>query len=234
MTDKSHRVPKGVIAIDGPAGAGKSTVAKIVAKEMGYLYVDTGAMYRAMTWKALKDGVNLHDPKALKALALNSEVRLVNRKRSNLTVVYLDGHDVTKKIRTEKVSRHTNAVAQVPAVRKILVARQRQMGMAGQAVLEGRDIGTAVFPDATSKFYLDASPSERAKRRYKELKARGKRVNLERIAHAIAQRDYRDKHRKHSPLTQARDAIVIDTTDLNSRQVAEKILEQARSQNGTH
>lgn len=212
-----------IVAIDGPAGAGKSTIAKIVARELGYLYIDTGAMYRAITWKAIRNGVPLRDDQTLTELTGKTELLLKQDKKNNLLKVFVDGEDVTHKIRSEKISRNTNVVAAVQKVRKILRDKQRTLGKNGGVVMEGRDIGTAVFPNADIKFYLDASPQERAKRRYQELKAKRKRVSLERIAKALAQRDYKDKHRGISPLKQAKDAIVIDSTNLTLEQVAQRM-----------
>lgn len=216
-----------IVAIDGPAGAGKSTIAKIVAREMGYLYIDTGAMYRALTWKALETKTHLHDAEALTDLAQKTEIRL-KQDRKGLFHVFVDGEDVSGKIRTERVSRHTNEIAKVQGVREVLRDKQRLMGRAGGVVMEGRDIGTSVFPKAQVKFYLDASPHERAQRRYNELKAKGKRVSLERIAHALAQRDYKDKNRGISPLAVAKDAVVIDSTSLTLEQAAKKLLNYVR------
>lgn len=215
-----------IVAIDGPAGAGKSTIARLVAKELGYLYIDTGAMYRAITLKAIAGKTNLHDAGALEALAKKTRIELVQEKKG--LRVMLDGEDVSAKIRSEKVSLHTNEVSKVPGVREVLRAMQRKMGRPGGVVMEGRDIGTSVFPKAQAKFYLDASPAERALRRFKELKAKGKRVSLERIAHALAQRDYKDKTRGISPLKIAADATVIDSTRLSLEQVAKKILNFVR------
>lgn len=219
---------KNVVAIDGPAGAGKSTIAKIVAKKLGYLYLDTGAMYRAVTWNALRQKADFHDPKLLTRIAKQTKIEFVQDHKKKLLQVFVNGEEITQKIRTEKVSRHTNAAASVPGVRTILRNQQRRIGQNENIVMEGRDIGTAVFPKAEIKFYLDASPMERAKRRYKELKARGKKVSLEHIAHAIAQRDYRDKHRSASPLKKAADAIVIDSTRMTLKQVADHILKMIK------
>lgn len=213
-----------IIAIDGPAGAGKSSIARIVARELGYLYIDTGAMYRAVTWLALESRANLHDPEQLTALAGRAEIHLETDRKQDRLRVFIDGHDVTQKIRSEKVSRHTNEVASVSGVREILREKQRRMGRNGGVVMEGRDIGTSVFPDADAKFYLDASPSERARRRYQELKAKGGRVSLEKIAHALAQRDYKDRNRGISPLRQAKDAVIIDSTRMSLEEVAQKII----------
>lgn len=220
-TKMKHRL---IVAIDGPAGAGKSSIAKIVAHELGYLYIDTGAMYRAITWKALQRHLNIHDGDALTRLAKETEIELKPDAKGSALRVFVDGEEVTPEIRSENVSLHTNAIAAVQGIRKILRDKQRAMGKKGGVVMEGRDIGTSVFPHADVKFYLDASPTERAERRYKELKAKGKKVNLERIAHALAQRDYLDKNRGISPLKQAKDAIVIDSTDLSLEEAAQKMI----------
>lgn len=224
---------KPIIAIDGPAGAGKSTIAKIVARDLGFIYVDTGAMFRAVTYKALKEHVNLHDPDALARMAKRTRMEFKFDRRNNLMRIFLDNGDVTNRIRSERVSFHTNEIAKVRSVRKILRTLQRKMGRKGGVVMEGRDIGTRIFPRAEFKFFLDASPSERAKRRYQELKAKGRRVSLHRIAHALAQRDYKDKNRGISPLRQAPDAVIIDSTNLSLGEVAHRILVIARiRQNG--
>ena len=219
---------KPIIAIDGPAGAGKSTIAKIVARKLGFLYIDTGAMYRALTWAALQKHVSLHSPENLADLARTTSIDLKQDRLKNLRV-FVDGRDVTGKIRSERVSLHTNEVAKVKGVRHFLNLRQKKMGKAGGVVMEGRDIGTRIFPKAEYKFYLDATPAERARRRFQELRAKGKKVALEKIAHALAQRDYRDKNRGISPLRQAPDARVIDSTHLSLGQVARQILAQVHS-----
>jgi cytidylate kinase len=189
-------------------------------------------MFRAITWKALKERVNLHDPRALSRLAAGTSLEFRWARESGTLRIFMDGRDVSKKIRTEKVSFHTNEVAKVKGVRKILRERQRRIGRRGGVVMEGRDIGTLVFPKADLKFYLDASPFERAQRRYGELRAKGKRVSLERIAHSLAQRDYKDKNRGISPLRQAPDAVVIDSTHLSLGQVARRILGLVRGGSG--
>jgi len=214
---------KPLIAIDGPAGAGKSTIAKMVARELGLIYIDTGALYRGLTWKALDAHANFHDPESLTKLAAKTHMRFKTDKNKNLKV-FVDGKDVSSKIRSERVSLHTNEIAKVKGVRRILNLMQKDFGRHGGLVMEGRDIGTRIFPNADFKFYLDASPMERAKRRYLELKSKGKRVNLEKIAHALAQRDYKDKNRGISPLREADNAIVIDSTNLSLAQVAKQIL----------
>ena len=214
---------KSIIAIDGPAGAGKSTIARLVARKLGYLYIDTGAMYRTIAWKIAGKKIDFKDEKSVVSETRRSEITLEARDNGELNV-YLDGKEVTKEIRTEKIGRAANAVASIGGVRKILVQRQRQMGRKGGVVMEGRDIGTKVFPNAQFKFYLDASPRERAKRRYQELKSKGKNVTLKEISRAVEKRDSLDQKRKVSPLMKADDAFWIDSTHLNSKQVAEKII----------
>ncbi|MFH0947394.1 MAG: (d)CMP kinase [Elusimicrobiota bacterium] len=211
-----------VIAIDGPAGAGKSTIAKIVARELGYLYIDTGAMYRAITWKVMVNKIDLRDKRKIVEMSKKTDIKLIQT--DDKLKVFVDGKNVSEKIRSENVTKNTNTIAAIQGVRKILREKQRLFGKNGGVVMEGRDIGTAVFPDAEKKFYLDAKPKERALRRWRELKAKGKRVSFQKITDAIRRRDYRDKHRKISPLKKARDAVVIDSTKLMPEQVAQKIL----------
>lgn len=213
---------KPVIAIDGPAGAGKSTIARMVARDLGFIYMDTGALYRALTWKALKVHLNLHDSAALTHLARRTKMVF---KDGQLLV---DGKPAPQKIRSDRVSLHTNEIAKVKGVRRVLNEMQKRVGRKGGIVMEGRDIGTRIFPRAKFKFYLDASPLERARRRYLELKAKGRRTSLEKIAHALAQRDYKDKTRGISPLRQAPDAVVIDSTHLSLAEVARRIVEQVK------
>ncbi|HOW27075.1 MAG TPA: (d)CMP kinase [Elusimicrobiota bacterium] len=214
-----------VIAIDGPAGAGKSTIAKIVATELKYIYIDTGAMYRALTWKALETGTSFQKPDDLTRLA--RKTRLTFRPKNGVFHVLADGKDVTAMIRSQQVTSMTNTLAAVQGVRRVLRDLQRQMGRRGGVVMEGRDIGTAVFPNADLKFYLDASPMERARRRYRELRAKNERVSLRAIAEAIRKRDFKDRTRGISPLRVADDAIVVDSTRLTLDQVARVILEKA-------
>jgi len=217
---------KSVIAIDGPAGAGKSAIAKIVAKELGYLYIDTGAMYRAITWKSLANKIDFRDEKKIIEMSRKTDIKLVQS--DDKLKIFVDGKNVSEKIREEFVTKNTNTIAAIQGVRKILRDKQRLLGRNGGVVMEGRDIGTAVFPDAEKKFYLDAKPKERAVRRWKELKAKGKEVSLKKIAEAIKRRDYRDRHRGISPLKKAKDAIVIDSTGMTLKQVAENILSGIR------
>ncbi|MFA5779315.1 MAG: (d)CMP kinase [Elusimicrobiota bacterium] len=217
---------KPVVAIDGPAGAGKSTIAKIVARELGYLYIDTGAMYRAITWKVMANKIDLRAERKIVEMSKKTGIKLVQS--DDKLKIFVDGKNVSEKIRSENVTKNTNTIAAIQGVRKILRDKQRLLGRNGEVVMEGRDIGTAVFPDAEKKFYLDAKPKERAVRRWKELKAKGKKVSLKKIAEAIRKRDYRDRHRGISPLKKARDAIVIDSTFLTQKLVARKILENIR------
>ena len=213
-----------IVTIDGPAGAGKSTMAKLVAKKLDYLYVDTGAMYRTITWKVLENRISLKDKKNIVKLAENTDIKLIQKK--DKLKVLAGGRDVSGKIRTEEVGKSINIVSAIPGVRNILRKKQREMGRSGGIVMEGRDIGTAVFPEAEKKFYLDADPHERALRRWKELKSKGETVSLKRIESAIIKRDYLDKHRAVSPLKKAKDAVVINSTGLRIPQVVDIMVKE--------
>lgn len=215
------------VAIDGPAAAGKSTVAKIVAKELHYIYIDTGAMYRAITYKAIKQAINLANEKELWKLLLNTSIVL--EQKSTGQKVLLDDLDVTQEIRSQSVTNNVSVVAQHGLVRKELVKRQRKMVSKRGIVMDGRDIGAHVIPDAEIKIFLIASVSERAIRRYNENIARGFTANLPQLQAEIAERDKRDSERHVSPLVKAPDAIEIDTTSLSIAEVSEKILEIVRS-----
>jgi CMP/dCMP kinase len=195
-----------IIAIDGPSGAGKGTVARAIATELGYRHVDSGAMYRAIGWKALRDGVSLDNEDAVTALAEQSRVEITS------THVTIDAVDVTREIRTPEIDRAAAAVARLPRVRSILVERQRQMGAAGGIVMEGRDIGTVVFPNADVKLYLDASPEERARRRAHDPAHTGVPAAIAEVATLLTQRDESDRTRTASPLYAASDAVLVDTT----------------------
>lgn len=221
--DKSHLI----IAIDGPAGSGKSTVSKIVAKRSGLLYLDTGAMYRALTLKAMRSGVNLNDAEALTKLASVTELNL---EMDGPVRVLLDGQDVSGAIRTVEVTNNIKYIARVPGVRHQMVRMQREIGRRRGAVLEGRDITTVVFPDARYKFYLDADPDERARRRHKEFVESGNDIGLDEIKKDVTARDESDMKRSVGPLKKSPDAIVIDTTKLTIEQVVERILGYMRSQ----
>ena len=208
-----------VIAIDGPSGAGKSTAGRAVAERLGYVFLDTGAMYRALALAALRDGVPLDDPEAVAALARRIALRLEPG-----GAVLLDGGDVTSSLRTQEVGAAASRVSVHPPVRRHMVALQREMGRDGGVVMDGRDIGTAVFPDADVKFYVDAHPRQRAARRHEELAQRGLSPDLDTIEREIRERDHADSTRADSPLTRARDAIHLDTTDLGLEDVVRRML----------
>lgn len=213
-----------IIAIDGPAGSGKSTIAKEVARRLGLLYVDTGAMYRALTLKALRENVNLSDESALVKLAQRTNIELKTNKDFNLSVL-LDGEDVSEEIRKFTVTNNVKYIARLPKVREWMVILQRKVASGG-AVLEGRDIGTVVFPNADKKIYLDADIYERVRRRYKELKEKGHEIAFDEVEKDVISRDHSDTTRKVAPLKKADDAIIIDTTDLTVTEVAERIIRE--------
>ncbi len=218
-----------VIAMDGPAGVGKSTVGGLVAKSLGFKFINTGEMYRALTWKGLERGVDLNDADRVLALAksLKWEFKPIEEGGTTLKT-FIDGQGVTQQIREEKVSVNSSLVAGNPGVRKFLSKLQRELGEGGSIVMEGRDITTNVFPDADVKIYLDASPEERADRRYRQLKAAGLDADRDKILAAILKRDLNDLKREINPLKQAPDALVIDSTKLTLHQVADKILRRIR------
>jgi len=211
-----------IIAIDGPAGSGKSTVSKIIAKRLDLLYIDTGAMYRALTLKAMRKSLNLEDESALVSLAKSTKVALEEKEK---LVVLLDDEDVSQAIRSPDVTANVKYIARIPGVRHEMVTLQRSIGKRhGGAVLEGRDIGTIVFPNADYKFYLDASPEERAKRRCKELVESGQKASVGAVKEEIIKRDDSDMKRSVGALKKCDDAIFIDTTGLSIDEVTEKIL----------
>lgn len=210
------------VAIDGPASSGKSTVAKIIAKRFGYVYCDTGAMYRSVTWAALENGIDVSDTKQVIDLA--RQIKITFEPGQPDQRVFVDGHEVTKDIRTEKIAANVSAVAAIPEVRAQMVEQQRQIAQAGGIVMDGRDIGTTVLPDAQVKVFLVASAHERARRRYEENLQKGLATqSLDELEAAIKLRDQKDSTRKVSPLTQAKDAILIDTTSLTIDQVVDEI-----------
>jgi cytidylate kinase len=208
-----------IIAIDGPSGAGKGTVARAVAAELGYRHIDSGAMYRAVGWKALRDGVPLDNEAEVAAVAERSRIEVSG------TRVAIDDADVTRAIRTPEIDRAATAVARLPRVRAILVDRQRQTGSGGGIVMEGRDIGTVVFPNADVKVYLDASPEERARRRAVDPAHTGGPAAVSDVATLLTQRDEIDRTRTASPLYAAADAVIVDTTGKNVDEVVREVLE---------
>ncbi len=216
-----------IVAIDGPSGAGKSTLSKALAKELGYINLDTGAMYRSVALQAKLAGIDVADQGELGALARAMTISFV--KDGSRERVLVNGEDVSDAIRTPEVSLLTARVAACPQVREAMVAQQRRMGGQGGVVLEGRDIGTVVFPQAEVKFFLSASAAERGRRRYEELKTKGENVDLARTIAEVEARDAADSAREHSPLLQAEDAIVIDSTRLTIAEVLDTMLRAIRA-----
>jgi cytidylate kinase len=215
-------VDKLIIAIDGPSGAGKGTVARALSQNLGYRHVDTGAMYRAVGWKAVQDGIPLDDEAQLATLAERAAIVVEGG------VVSIDGHDVTRAIRSPEMDKAASSVARLPRVRAALVARQRTLGEQGGVVMEGRDIGTVVFPNADVKVYLDASADERARRRVNDPAHSGGQAGHAAVAQAIQARDTSDTTRTASPLTVAPDAVYIDTTDVPIDEVVARVLAEVR------
>ena len=213
-----------IIAIDGPAGSGKSTVAKIVAKKLNFRYIDTGSMYRSIAWKSLQKNTALEDKEAVANIAFKTKIELVSSESGQL--VFIDDENITDQLKMEIISRGAAIVAAQPIIREIMTTKQRQLGKQGKVVMDGRDIGTVVFPQADKKFFLDADPKERGRRRFIELKEK-KQVSdtdLAIIIEQVIQRDNEDRNRKIAPLKKARDAILIDTTKLSIDQVVKKII----------
>jgi len=208
-----------VIAIDGPSGAGKSTAGRALARQLGYTFLDTGAMYRALALKALREGVPLDVPEKLADVARRTRIDL----DGGGAVVRLDGEDVTPAIRTREVSAAASRVSVHPPVRRLMVARQQELGRGGGVVLDGRDVGTVVFPEADVKFYVDADPRRRAERRHAELAAAGVESDVAAIEREIRARDHADSTRPDSPLTRAPDAIYLDTTVLGPDEVVQRM-----------
>jgi len=216
-----------IIAIDGPSGAGKSTLAKRLAKELQFIYLDTGAMYRALALKVLRQGVDLADDARLEELIAETEIDL--QESHGKLEVLLDGEEVAAQIRTPEVSQMASKVSALRVVRSRMLELQRMMGKRGSVVAEGRDIGTVIFPEAEVKVFLDASVGERARRRYDELKAAGRVVDLDETRREIEERDKRDSERDVAPLRKADDALTIDSSSVNADEVAARVL--ARIQN---
>jgi cytidylate kinase len=210
------------IAIDGPSGAGKSTTAMFLARRLGYVYIDTGAMYRSVALRVKERSIPPEDELALKQLALSLRINFVTK--GEQSYVFCDGEDVTEAIRAPEISRLASSIAKQKGVREALVQMQREMGKEGGVILEGRDIGTVVFSDADVKFYLDADPEERARRRYVEIVEKGVKMDFKEIHEELLQRDYNDMHRAHSPLKKAEDAVLIDSTRRSVEEVIEEMV----------
>lgn len=217
-----------VVAIDGPAGAGKSTVARQVSKEMGYIYIDTGAMYRALTLKALRLGISMDDEEALTGLATKTDIKLVYQDHTQLII--MDGEDVSTEIRIPLVTQNVSFVAKVAGVRIEMVRLQRELAKGGGVVMDGRDIGSYVLPDADCKIFLTATTAERARRRAKDLIAAGFEVNLTQLEKDIAVRDEIDSTREMAPLVKAEDAVMVDTSEMSFTEVVQKIQECVQKQ----
>ncbi len=214
---------KPVVAIDGPAGAGKSTVARQVSKELGYIYIDTGAMYRAVTLKALRQGISMKDEQALTELAKKTDIKISYCDHTQ--IIYMDGEDVSAEIRSPRVSQNVSLVAKVPGVRLEMVRLQRELAKGGGIIMDGRDIGSYVLPDADCKIFLTASAAERARRRARDLRDAGYEVDLTQLEQEIAWRDKIDSTREMAPLIQAEGAILIDTSEMSFDEVVQKIKE---------
>ncbi|RHO82366.1 (d)CMP kinase [Clostridiaceae bacterium AF42-6] len=214
------------VAIDGPAGAGKSTIAKRIARRLGYIYVDTGAMYRAMAYYLIQNQVDAADQEAIAAACQHADISICYQDGEQ--VVLLNGENVNAYLRTEAVGNMASVSSAVPEVRKKLVELQQKLARETNVVMDGRDIGTVVLPDADVKVYLTASVETRAKRRFLELQEKGEPTDLAKIAADIEDRDYRDMHRDISPLRQAEDATLVDSSDMTIDQVVERILELCR------
>jgi cytidylate kinase len=223
------QMQKLTITIDGPAGSGKSTVARRVASLLEYTYLDSGAMYRALALKALKQNVALDDEASLEALARNTHIELKaatpeQEAAGAKNSVFLDGSEVTEAIRTAEVAKAASLLAPIASVRSVLVAEQQRAGAGGGIVMEGRDIGTVVFPRAELKIFLDASPEVRAERRWKEHQEKGDKLTLAEVLVEVRERDRRDRERKVSPLVRAADAVLVDNTAMDAEETARLIL----------
>ena len=226
-------MPKLTIAIDGPAGSGKSSVARLVAQILGYLYLDSGAMYRALALKAVRNGLSVDEESRLEVLAKETHIELrapspEQEAAGAKNCVFLDGADVTREIRTADVAQAASHVAAFAKVRKVLVAEQQRAGTGGGVVMEGRDIGTVVFPNAELKIFLDASPETRAERRWKEHREKGDHLTLAEVFDEVIERDRRDRERKVSPLIRAGDAVLVDNTAMGIEETARLIVMLAR------
>jgi len=223
-TSKRKRL---TIAIDGPSGAGKSTVARFLAKRLGYVYIDTGAMYRSVALRVKEKGISPEDELALNQLASSLHITFITE--GEQTRVCCDGEDITSAIRSPEISRLASYISKQKGVREALLQMQREMGKEGGVILEGRDIGTVVFPDADVKFYLDAKSDERVRRRYHEMVEKGVKVDFKETQEELIQRDHNDMHRIHSPLKKANDALFIDSTHRSVEEVVEEMVHRVKA-----
>ncbi|PYZ94489.1 cytidylate kinase [Salipaludibacillus keqinensis] len=219
------------IAIDGPAGAGKSTVAKLLAEKLQFVYIDTGAMYRALTWKAIDENIDVNNEQLLNELLKQTDIQLVNQ--SGVIGIKLNDQDVTETIRSARVTNHVSYVAKHSLIRKEMVAKQQKLAEQGGTVMDGRDIGTAVLPDADVKIFLTATVEERARRRHEEQLSKGMPSDFEQLKRDIAKRDQLDSEREIAPLKKAVDAIEIDSTSMTIEEVVEHIYAIVVERNGT-
>ncbi|HAJ56259.1 MAG TPA: (d)CMP kinase [Candidatus Omnitrophica bacterium] len=217
---------KPIVAIDGPAGSGKSTIAKLIAKKLGLFYIDTGAMYRALAFKAKKAGITPDNENGMAELAKAIDLDLRYDAQTGKLVVLLEGQDISEEIRKPYITEDVSFIAKIKEVREHMVRLQRRLAEGKRSILEGRDIATVVFPDAYKKFYLDANPAERIKRRYLEMKEKGIPIDEFSVKKDIERRDRIDSTREHAPLRRAHDAVYIDTTDMAIDEVARRIIEE--------
>lgn len=222
---------KQIVAIDGPSGSGKSTVAALLSRELGYIHLDTGAMYRAVALAAVIENIAYDDPARLDELC--GRIRIDMSQNEDGVVISLNGREVNKEIRSPEMSLGSSAVSSVPEVRTHMVRLQREIGTTGGIVAEGRDMGTVVFPDTPAKFYLDASPDERAGRRWLQLKEMGIDEDQDKVRSEMEERDQKDASREHSPLKPADDAIHIDTTGMSIDQVVKELTDRVKKLEGT-
>ncbi|MEW5938400.1 MAG: (d)CMP kinase [Chloroflexota bacterium] len=225
MTDHWKLMPPSIIAIDGPAASGKSTIGKLLAEHLGYLFFDTGVMYRAITWVALQREADLRDESAVTRLAEETPIEVAPASKSDGRAcdVLLDGRDITWETRRPEVDANVSVVSAYAGVRRALSRQQRRIGQRGRVVMVGRDIGTVVLPEADLKIYLDASAEERARRRYNEIAARGEQADYVEILAMVRERDHIDSTRAVAPLRPADDAVIVDSDRLNVEQVFEKV-----------
>ena len=220
------------IAIDGPAAVGKSTIGKLIARELNYTYIDTGAIYRAITWKVLKNNIGINDENTISEIVLNTRITIKKTNTNSLKDYYhifVDGEDVTEEIRNPRIDQNVSQIARLSKIRKQLIYLQRELAEKGNIVMEGRDIGSVILPEADIKLYFTASEEERIKRRYKELTDKGYNLGYEEVKKQIVQRDEIDSKRKYAPLIRAKDAILIDSTEKSIEEVKDKILKIIRS-----